>query len=69
MTYEKAQNELKKWSITKNPQKLYICPNPKTDEKGYTHFLAVLKQENYPSFFDPKKYSNNNDFNILEMNI
>ena len=49
--------------------KIYrVCPNPKTDFRGYNEYLVALKEFKNLTDEDAKKYSTNSDFEILEGN-
>jgi hypothetical protein len=66
MTFEQAINIKLEHSKEVSSKSYRVCPNPKTDFKGYNNFMTDLKELKKMTDEDAKKYSINSDFEILE---
>lgn len=64
MTFQEALN-LKRELSSQTSSKIYrVCPNPKTDEKGYIKYLLDIKSFNLTDD-DAKKYTDGINFDIF----
>lgn len=68
MTFEKALKIKDEFSEEVSSKLYRVCPNPKTDFKGYNEYLVALQELKNLTDEDAKKYSTNSDFEILEGN-
>jgi hypothetical protein len=68
MTFEEVTDRVNKYNLETTSKIYRVCPNPKTDIKGLNNYSNALKEAGYPLKFDPKPYSNNEDYFLLESN-
>ncbi len=66
MTFEQALKIKLEHNSEVSSKSYRVCPNPKTDTKGYNDFMAELQKSRTLTDKDAKKYSTNMDFEILE---
>ena len=66
MTFEQALKIKLEHNNGVSSKSYRICPNPKTDSKGYNDFMAELRKSRNLTDEDAKKNSTNMDFEILE---
>lgn len=65
MTFQEALSEKIKLSSQTSSKIYRVCPNPKSDSKGYDNYIIDINKFNL-SDEDAKKYTSTNDFGIFE---